>query len=201
MRVLIAHRDPLITAGLVTLLRKQRDFEVFACSCALTSNAARHLPPAHVVVADYDCGIRLLEFAGARSPAIVILTESDSEANICRALELGARGYLLLGCSLQELIDALRSVNGGCLALGPLVVSRLADQMRQQALTPREKDILRQVMLGLSNKVIATNMTLAVGTVKTHVKSILRKLDATSRTEAVAIAQRRGILGENPCVT
>jgi DNA-binding NarL/FixJ family response regulator len=126
----------------------------------------------------------------------MILTHSDSEAKICHALEQGARGYLLLGCSLQEVIDGLRSVHGGGTALGPLVVSRVADWMKQQALTGREEDILRLMMLGLTNKAIARKLTLALGTVKTHVKSILYKLDAGSRTEAAAIAQRRGILRE-----
>jgi DNA-binding NarL/FixJ family response regulator len=202
MRVLIVHSDPLITAGLVTLLRKRRDFEVLACSRALTSNAtARHLPTAHVVVADYDSGLRLLESAGAGSPRVMILTHSDGEAKICRALEQGVLGYLLLGCSLQELINALRSVNVGRSAFGPLVVSRMAEWMKRQALTRREEDILRLVMLGLSNKEIASKLALALGTVKTHVKAILRKLGARSRTEAVAIAQRHGIVGECDCLT
>ena len=68
--------------------------------------------------------------------------------------------------------------------------------MKQPALTRREGDILRQMMLGRSNKRIAIELTVAIGTVKTHVKSILDKLDAASRTEAAAIAQRRGILQE-----
>jgi DNA-binding CsgD family transcriptional regulator len=102
----------------------------------------------------------------------------------------------LPGDSLQELIEALRSVSGGGLALGPLVSSRIADWMKQKALTQREEDTLRLLMLGLSNKGIARKLTLKVGTVKTHVKAILRKLDVKSRTEAVAIAQRRGILPE-----
>jgi DNA-binding CsgD family transcriptional regulator len=74
------------------------------------------------------------------------------------------------------------------------VASRIADRMKQQALTPREADILRHMMLGMSNKAIASKLTLAVGTVKTHVKSVLEKLNASSRTQAVSIAQRRGIL-------
>jgi DNA-binding NarL/FixJ family response regulator len=203
VRVLIAHSDPLIAAGLVTLLREVSDFEVFDCSPALTSNATpRHLPPARVVVADYDCGLQLLESARATSPRVIILTQSDSEVKICRALEQGVRGYLLLGCSLQELINALRTVHAGGVALAPLVVSRLADWTTQPALTRRQEEILRQMMLGLSNKGIAKKLTLAVGTVKTHVKDILRKLHATSRTEAAAIAQRRGILGEEcRCLT
>jgi DNA-binding NarL/FixJ family response regulator len=194
IKVLIAHRDPFIAAGLVSLLRQQRDFETVADSRILIAKATGPLTPsAHVAVADYDSGLRLLESADAGSPRVLILTHHESEAKIRRALERGAHGYLLLGCSLQELISALRSLSAGAVALGPLVVGRMADWMKQQALTPREEDILRQVMLGLSNKGIASKLSLAVGTVKSHVKAILRKLDATSRTEAVAIAQRRGI--------
>src|SRR5258708_36675485 len=81
----------------------------------------------------------------------------------------------------------------GGIALGPLVASRIADRMKQQALTPREADILRYMMLGMSNKAIASKLTLALGTVKTHVKSILEKLNASSRTQPASIAQRRGI--------
>src|SRR5229473_5318524 len=74
IKVVLAHSDPLIAAGLVTLLRRQRDFEVLVCSRALTSNAtARHLPPAHVAVADYDSGLRLLASAGRGSPRVMIL--------------------------------------------------------------------------------------------------------------------------------
>jgi DNA-binding NarL/FixJ family response regulator len=81
-------------------------------------------------------------------------------------------------------------------AVGPLVVSRMAAWMKQQTLTRREEEILRQLMLGFSNKIIARKLALATGTVKSHVKAILKKLDARSRTEAAAIAQRRGILEE-----
>jgi DNA-binding NarL/FixJ family response regulator len=186
IRVLIAHCDPLISAGLTATLSRLRDFEA-------TTAAARQ-PAADVVIADYDSGLQLIASGGAPGRRVMILTHSDSEAKICHALEQGARGYLLLGCSLQDLVDGLRSVYMGGIALGPLVASRIADRMKQQALTPREADILRYLMLGLSNKAIASKLTLAVGTVKTHVKSVLEKLDATSRTQAVSIAQRRGIL-------
>jgi DNA-binding NarL/FixJ family response regulator len=198
IKVLIAHSDPLISAGLASLLLNRRGFEAVVCNPALTASraTASHFPSADVVVADYDSGLRLIESGGAGRHRVMILTHSSSEARICHALERGARGYLLCGCSLEDVIDGLRSVYGGGVALGPLVVSRMADWMKQQALTIREEDILRQMMLGLSNKGIARKLTLAIGTVKTHVKSILGKLDAASRTEAVAIAQRRGILGE-----
>jgi len=197
IKVLIAYSDPFIAAGLVTLLGKQRDFEVVVCSRASTSNArSKRLPSAHVAVTDYDSGMWLLESAGPRSPRVIILTHSDSEVMICRALERGVRGYLLLGCGLQELINSLRTVDVGNMALVPIATRRVADRMKQRALTHREEEILRQLMLGHSNKGIARNLTLAPGTVKTHVKAILRKLDVTSRTGAVVIAQRRGILRE-----
>src|SRR4030088_1208287 len=77
IKVVLAHSDPLIAAGLETLLRKRRDLEVFVSRRALTSNAtAGHLPPAHVVVADYDSGLRLLASADAGSPRVMILTHS-----------------------------------------------------------------------------------------------------------------------------
>jgi DNA-binding NarL/FixJ family response regulator len=198
IRILIAHSDPLIAAGLGATLGRRRDFEVRVCTPPLTEE---HLTPARVgradvIIADYESGLRLVVGVAAERQRVVILTYSDSEAKICHALERGVRGYILLGCSVQELAEGLRSVHLGGIALGPLVASRIADRMKQQALTRREGDILRHMMQGLSNKAIACRLTLAVGTVKTHVKSILEKLDAVSRTEAVAIAQRRGILSE-----
>jgi DNA-binding NarL/FixJ family response regulator len=195
--VLIAHCGPLISAGLATVLRKRRDFKAAVCSPASTPEGmARHLSLADVVVADYDYGLRLIESRGAGSHRVMILTHNTSEAKICHALEQGVRGYVVLGGSLQNLIDGLRSIHAGVAALGPLVVTRMADWMKQQTLTPRQAEILRELMLGFSNKIIARKLALSTGTVKSHVKAILQKLDARSRTEAAAIAQRRGILEE-----
>jgi two-component system NarL family response regulator len=190
IKVLIVHSDPLIAAGLEATLGRMREFE-------MAVGGAMRLPPVDVVIADYDSGLRIIAAGSSHSRRVMILTHSDSEAKICHALEQGARGYLLLGCSLQDLAAGLRSVYLGGIALGPLVASRIADRMKQQALTRREGDILRHMMLGMSNKAIASKLTLAVGTVKTHVKSVLEKLDASSRTQAVSIAQRRGILRED----
>ena len=197
IHVLIAHCDPLIAAGLATVLRTRRDFKAVVCGPASTSQGmASHLSLADVVVADYDYGLRLIESAGTERHRVMILTHCTSEVKICRALEQGVRGYVLLGGSLQNLIDGLRSIHAGGVAVGPLVVTRMADWMKQRALTRREEEILRQLMLGFSNKIIAQKLALATGTVKSHVKAILRKLDAKSRTEAAAIARRRGILEE-----
>jgi DNA-binding NarL/FixJ family response regulator len=198
IKVLIAHGDPLISAGLAATLGKRPDFELVQNSPRSMLERAVRSPPADVVIADYESGLRIIRPSGTGERRVLILTRSDSEAKIGHALELGARGYILLGCSLDDIIDALRSVHLGGIALGPRVANRLAHRMKQQALTGRQEDILRQMMLGLSNKVIASKFGIEVGTVKTHVKSILAKLGAARRTEAVVIAQRRGILGDEP---
>lgn len=194
IKVLIAHSNPLISAGLWATLGRQPEFAVAAHSDELGASSPRTPPlfSADIIVADYDSG---LQFAASRH-RVVMLTHVDSEAKICHALEQGARGYLLLDCRLQDLLDSLRSVYAGGIALAPLAAARVADRMQQQLLTSREGQVMRQLMMGLSNKAIASKLTLAEGTVKTHVKSILKKLEATNRTGAVAIARRRGLLDE-----
>jgi DNA-binding CsgD family transcriptional regulator len=104
------------------------------------------------------------------------------------------RGYIFLGGSIDELRLSLTLVHLGEVALGRGVASRIAGRLQRKALTRREIEVLGYVMGGLSNKAIAAKLTLAVGTIKTHVKSILEKLDARSRTQAAAIAQGLGMI-------
>ena len=155
---------------------------------------------ADVLIADYESGIRLTETEPGWRGRAVIFTTSDSEEKIHHSLERGVRGYLLLGCAVKDLVDAIRAVHGGFVAVGPQVATRLADRLKRETLTRREEMILGRMMLGLRNKDIARDLALAVGTVKTHVKSIFAKLHVTSRTEAAAVAQRCGILSvDRPC--
>src|SRR5262249_23034945 len=150
--------------------------------------------PADVFLADYETALRLAECAPQWARNVVIFTNHDSEAKIYRALESGARGYLLYGVGLPELFEGIRSVLAGGVALSPLVAARISSRVTGETLTKRERSVLEQLMLGLSNKAIAWRLNLCVGTVKTHVKSILEKLNADSRTAAVVTAQRRGLL-------
>ncbi len=120
IKIHIAHGDPLVAAGLAVSLQRQPDFEAYVWPAGnLSSATASDLPRPDVVVADYDSGMRLITSAAAKGYRVVILTHSDGEARIRDALEQGARGYLLLGCSLKELFDGLRSVRAGGLAIGP----------------------------------------------------------------------------------
>jgi DNA-binding NarL/FixJ family response regulator len=192
----VAHSDPVVSAGLVAILTGTRDFRVTGADRAASPSPGSDLAEVDVVVADYTSALRLIEVTPELSQRMLILTDSDSQAKIRHALERGVRGYLLLGCSLAELLHGIRVVRNGGVALDPVAACRIAETMNQPALTHREQAILNQMMLGLSNKRIALGQGVAVGTVKTHVKSILAKLKVASRTQAVIIARRRGLVEE-----
>lgn len=190
--VMILCADLVIAAGLAAVLRDRGGFQIVPASEPgdLECLAA----PADVVLADYETAMRLAQSAPQLAKKLVIFTNDDSEAKICRALESGASGYLLYGVGLAELFESVRSVRDGGVALSPLAAARITNRFHGKALTPRERAVLEQLMLGLSNKAIARKLTLGVGTVKSHVKAILAKLEARSRTGAVMAAQRRGLL-------
>jgi DNA-binding NarL/FixJ family response regulator len=194
--VRVAHSDPVVSAGLVAILTGTRDFRVTAVDRAASALPGGDSAEVDIVVADYTSALRLIEATPELSQRMLILTDSDSEAKIRYALERGVRGYLLVGCSLAELLHGIRVVRQGGVALDSVAAFRIAETLNQPALTHRERAILSQMMLGLSNKRIALGQGVAVGTVKTHVKSILAKLKVTSRTQAVIIARRRGLLEE-----
>jgi DNA-binding NarL/FixJ family response regulator len=190
--VMIAYADPVVAAGLAAVLGEHGGFQIIPT--AEPGDLLSGPAPADVVLADYETALRLTECAPQWANNVVIFTNYDSEAKICRALESGARGYLLYGVGLPELFGSIHSVRAGGLALSPLVVARITNRVTGEALTEREKSVLEQLMLGLSNKAIARRLNVCLGTVKTHVKSILEKLNANSRTAAVMTAQRRGLL-------
>jgi DNA-binding NarL/FixJ family response regulator len=192
--VLVAHSDPVVSAGLVAILRETRGFRVRAAERVASPLADGDSADIDVIVADYNSALRLIEASADMSRHMLILTDSDSHAKIRHALERGVRGYLLSGCSLAELLHGISVVQNGGVALDPIVASRIAETLNQPALTHKEKAILDQMMLGLTNKRIALRQGVAVGTVKTHIKSILAKLRAANRTQAVVIARHRGLM-------
>lgn len=190
--VMILCADPVIAAGLSTVLHEERGFQIV--SAREPGDFTCDPSPADVVVADYETAQRLAQGAPQWAKKLVVFTKHDGESKICRALESGVSGYLLYGVGLRELFEAIRSVHGGGVALSPLVAARVTNRIQGKTLTVREKVVLEQLMLGLSNKGIANRLNLCVATVKTHVKAILEKLGAESRTAAVIAAQRRGIV-------
>ncbi len=188
IKVLVVHDDPIAQAGLSAACSRYPDLEV---QDSLDCSAA-------VVVADYWNGLALATRYvrdRATSPKVIVIAGIDREWEIRNALERGVRGYLLLGCALDELAAGIRAVHRGLRHLSPQVAARLAESVSREPLTAREEEVLRLVVEGLSNKAIAIRLGIAVGTVKSHLKPIFDKLHVQSRTQAVMIVERRGLLG------
>jgi DNA-binding NarL/FixJ family response regulator len=131
------------------------------------------------------------EFRDAR---IVVLTTYAGDAQAAAALRAGAVGYLLKSLVRKELLETIRAVHAGKRRVPPEIATEIAEHVADDALTVREVEVLRRVAAGKSNKLIAAELDISEGTVKTHMKSILPKLDASDRTHAVMIALKRGIL-------
>lgn len=133
------------------------------------------------------------EFPGAR---IVMLTTSDGDGEIRRALRCGAAAYVLKSAPEYELLEVIRSVHAGRRHVPPDVAARLAEHLADGELTPRELDVLALIRDGCRNKQIADRLSIAETTVNFHIKNLVDKLGANDRTHAVTIALRRGLLPE-----
>jgi DNA-binding NarL/FixJ family response regulator len=129
-----------------------------------------------------------------RYARIVVLTTYAGDAQAAAALRAGAVGYLLKSLVRKELLETIRAVHAGKRRVPPEIATEIAEHVADDALTAREVEVLRRVAAGKSNKLIAAELDISEGTVKTHMKSILPKLDASDRTHAVMIALKRGIL-------
>ena len=135
-------------------------------------------------------GVIRAEFPGAR---VIVLTTYAGDVQAASALKAGASGYLLKNLVRKELLDTIRAVHAGKRRVPPEIATEIAEHVADDALTEREVEVLRGVAGGKSNKTIASELGISEGTVKTHMKSILPKLDASDRTHAVMIALKRGI--------
>lgn len=207
IRVLVLHDDPVARAGLAAAFQAYDDLEVVnaenrsADTSEVTVAPLMHL--ADVVVTSYETGVALTGHESRRGSTgrlckIVILTARDREWEIRSAIERGVRGYLLVGCGLDELANGVRAVHLGARHLSPQVARRLADSVSGETLTGREEEVLRLVVEGLGNKAIARRLTIAVGTVKSHLKGVFDKLGVESRTQAICSTARRGLLQDIP---
>ncbi|HEY4081498.1 MAG TPA: response regulator transcription factor [Burkholderiaceae bacterium] len=204
IHVRIAHADPLLQLGLKSALGHFSELDISEPDYGEADPLAHWPCPlgdARVLIADHTSGIdhalrlrELLVPRGGKRPAVLVLTSCASEVGIRAALESGVTGYLLTGCSADELATAVRSVARGGRHLATGVGERLAESMINDLPTEREVEVLRLMAMGLGNKAIALELCISVGTVKTHVKALMQKLGAATRTEAAATADRRGLL-------
>jgi DNA-binding NarL/FixJ family response regulator len=131
------------------------------------------------------------EFPEAR---VIMLTTFEGDVEIQRSLEAGARGYLLKSMPPNELVDVIRQVNAGKKRIPPELAAQLAEHLGDETLTEREIEVLRHIARGNRNREIAALLFISEETVKVHIKHIMEKLRASDRTQAVAIAVRRGII-------
>ena len=131
------------------------------------------------------------DFPDAR---VVILTTFEGDVEIRRALEAGARAYVLKSMPPKELVDVIRQVHAGKKRIPSEIAAHLAEHYSDEALTGREVEVLRQIAGGNRNRDIADKLFITEETVKVHIKHIMEKLGASDRTQAVAIGVRRGII-------
>lgn len=206
VRILVADDHPMLREGLVAVLGTQPDFEVVgeASGSEEAVELARQMEP-DVILLDLEMpgtdGIDALRRLREAAPATrtVIFTAYDTDERILGALRAGARGYLLKGASREEIFAAVRTAASGGSPLEPSVTSRLLERANRDSpgpedLTPREREVLALLAEGLQNREIAARLFVTERTVKFHVSSILHKLEAHNRTEAVSIAARRGLV-------
>ena len=210
IRILIADDHPVVRDGLAAILSTQADFEVVgeASDGQEVIVQVAKLEP-HVVLLDLEMpeldGVETLELLRESHPEIraIVFTAFDTDERILSAVQAGAQGYLLKGAPRDELFAAVRVVHGGGSLLQPVVASKLLRQVSHQPeqerpgieqLTPRELEVLKLLAQGLQNKEIAAELIISERTVKFHVSSIMGKLGAGNRTEAVSIAAQQGLV-------
>ena len=201
IRVLTVDDHPLIREGIAALISAQKDMQL-AGEASTASDAIqkyRDVVP-DVVLMDLKLpdmsGIDALiairsEFPDAR---VIMLTTFEGDVDIQRALQAGARGYMLKGMPPAELIDGIRDVHAGRKRIPAAVAAQLAEHAHEEPLTARELEVLQRLATGERNRDIAGQLSVTEETVKVHVKHVMEKLGAKDRTEAVAIALRRGII-------
>ena len=201
IRILVVEDHHVVRQGLVALVKTVPDMEVVAEASdgkQAIDLFRQHSPD--ITIMD----LRLPELSGVDAikairqefPAarIIVLTTFDGDEDIYRALQAGARGYLLKDMFGEELMDAIRTVHAGKTRIPPAVAQRLADRMGGPSLTGRELGVLKLIVAGNSNKEIGRELKISEATVKTHINSILSKLAVSDRTQAATTALQRGII-------
>jgi two-component system NarL family response regulator len=202
IRALIADDHPVVREGLAAILRSEPDIQVVAeaadgaHACALYD---QHLPD--VVILDLRMprkdGLQVVtELMSSRrpKPRIIVMTTYETEDDVRRTLQAGAKSYLVKGALPEQILETVRRVAAGEALVPSRIASMLTESLGHPKLSSRELQVLRQLAAGNSNKEIGQMLQITEHTVKAHVKAILLKLGAVGRTEAIAIAIKRGLI-------
>lgn len=200
IRILISDDHPIVREGLRALISRRPDMKVVAeASTGRETIDAflRHRPDVALVdlrLPDMDA-VEALAAIRRRAPAarVIVLTSFGGDEDVYRALRAGAACYQMKDIPRDQLIGCIRDVHAGRPSLPPGVAAKLAARLSAAELTPRERDVLRLVVVGKGNKEIGTTLRIAEGTVKAHINRVLAKLEVKTRAEAIAVALRRGL--------
>jgi two-component system NarL family response regulator len=200
--LMIVDDHPVVREGLAAIFKSQKDIKIVAEAgdgdeaCKLYDKLSPDVILLDLRMPNKD-GLHAISELMTRNPPkprIIVMTTYESEEDIRRTLKAGAKGYLAKGTAPQEIREAVRKVAKGDSLLPPSIASKLAQSMAHPELSERELQVLEYMANGRSNKEIGQVLYISENTVKAHVKSILAKLDAMGRTEAIAIAIKRGLI-------
>lgn len=201
IRIFIADSHPLMREGLITFVNSQNDMEsIGQAQDGTEAVAAYKASGPDIMLLDLQMsgtgGLPVLKEIRDFDPSakVIVLTNHPRDVQALNAIQAGAQGYLLKGSLKGELDQAIRTVQAGRRYIQLDIAEAIALAAIEEAVTPRETDVLKLAADGLSNREIAHRLNVGEETVKTHMRSVLEKLDANDRTHAVAIALRRGII-------
>lgn len=205
IRILVADDHPVVRDGLIAMLKTQPDFQIAAEAAdgnETVQLALQHSPD--VILLDLEMphldGVEALRTLRDERPDVKVLvfTAFDTDERILGAVQAGAQGYLLKGAPREDVFNAIRVVSRGGSLLQPVIASKLMQHVAgdrfTEDLTEREMEVLTLLAKGSTNREIAEALVITERTVKFHVSSILRKLEAGNRTEAVSIAAQHGLV-------
>jgi DNA-binding NarL/FixJ family response regulator len=201
IRILSVEDHPVFRQGLAAIISAERDMLLVGQASNAVDAVAefrRHRPDITLMdvrLPGSDGTDALIAIRGEFPQArIIMLTTSDGDGDIQRAMRAGASGYILKSMHMDELLSVIRSVHAGRRHISPEVAARLAEHLGDDDLTARELDVLRLIRDGHRNKQIADQLAISENTVNFHIKNLVDKLQANDRTHAVTIALRRGLL-------